>query len=108
MHRKMNIRQLIEIGQAHKRVTVEGMLVVGKDSRLMANADDPNSPLIFLPHDLAAAALENSVPVYGGGPYGYYDLAAVTGTVEPNPWRFTAVSRIVIFREQNWVVELQS
>ncbi len=102
----MNIQQLIEIGQAQKYVTVEGMLAVGADCSLLASAEDLSAPLVLLPHDEVAVALFNAVPVYGGGPYCYYDDAAITGCVEQNPWRFTIVSRIVIFREQQWVVEL--
>lgn len=104
----MNVHSIIAELPAFngREVTVDGFVMVGKDSRLVADPEHPDGPAIVLPHPLIQQRLLQRVPAWGGGRYIYCDSATVTGVVQGRPLRFVSVRRMVIRRDGDEVYEL--
>ncbi|HEV7297722.1 MAG TPA: hypothetical protein VGN72_00030 [Tepidisphaeraceae bacterium] len=84
--------------------SVRGCLLVGADSRLVADENRPEEQAILLPHPATADRLLAAVPPYGGGRYIYAEDATVVGTLSDDLLRFATVRRLIIRRggEQVW------
>jgi hypothetical protein len=88
-----------------REVAVDGFVMVGMDSRLVADPDRPDEPAILLPHPATKGRLLQCVPPGGGGRYIYCDPATVVGVIEDGPLRFVSVRRLVVRRDEGQVYE---
>ena len=83
--------------------SVRGRLLIGADSRLVADENRPDELAILLPHPATRDRLLSAVPPYGGGRYIYAEDATVVGTLSDQPLRFATVRQLIIRRDRNQV-----
>jgi hypothetical protein len=87
-------------------IAVDGILLVGEDSRLVASPDEPTSACIVVPHELTAQ-VRRKVPPLGGGPNMYHEDATICGAIVDSPPRFSSVRSITI-RRRNRTYEISN
>ena len=103
----MNVSSIIAEPAAFngREATVDGFVMVGMDSRLVADPEHPDEPAILLPHPATERRLLQCVPALGGGRHIYREPATVTGVIEDSPLRFVSVRRLVVRGDDGEVYE---
>src|SRR4051794_8390364 len=94
----MNLPEIIAQPAAFtgREVSVDGFVMVGIDSRLVADGEYPDGAAILLPHPATKHRLLECVPVWGGGRHIYSEEATVVGVIEDRPLRFVSVRRLIL------------
>ncbi len=82
-----------------REASVDGVLLVGADSRVVADADRPDQACLLLPHPQVSNRLVKVVPAWGGGRYIYVEDATVVGVLASDPLRFVTVRAVIVRRD---------